>query len=934
MKTCFKTLLLVFFSLTVGSFCYAYSSNTTTYWCDGGCGGEIVYQSCHSSQSSCCSSSSDSDSDSDSEGEESSCTPGEMVTTCGNVIKTGIKAESWQTCVGSQYKTSGTDCGDSWESEGGSKFYFLCSGSCLNNVTGVRFYENPNYPQKPELTISGSEEYPETCSEEDLKTYPLNKNCIEPAQSTNSVKMPFKIDWDEDPYFMKTGKAPSQFVGNLRTNTEYEEMASLGPLSYTIKMGVSLENTNFSEDQEFSEYLSKNLEGDQKEINKGYFYKILNVDTQPNYIDSSGYRSSEYNFRVDHNACWLKSNEDYSLTVQTCCRSDGTNCNSGKVVNFRTSYAPELKSPEDLDWSGPNTSAWNAWGNLTLEDYGFDEEKRITSVPTEKFNPFDWETESPQSYESEKIDFPIFLDWCDVEEINGGNKKYAWTMKLFQFILNDDKKEEEVLHPGLANGEIRLSVEAASSGVNWTHILFSNYFDERTDSYFTENEKYSWEIRSCLADSCVDDFGEHWSFETKDSDLGADFKIITKDGSILGIPAKIEWNLSKKVNSVLYKIPNVSEGKTNQSWVDFNNLQLNTSYSISVTPCSDYDSEKCEPENTKSITFKTTGMPPIVNDLEEKVYIPFKISWQEVPGALSYKYSLNGVEEVVQGIEKIIGSEQSQTDTSYSLKVKTCADKEGLNCGSYSETKTFRTETLLGVESISTDETEGILYTNNRQVSWDSVEEVNYYKYGLYYVGDDSREDCQEIVGEQIAGDITSSTSFFVSSLCTGRYNLSIATCQDKECDDSGGVENFSFNLESKKEPTGSSSGGTNFLGGGLVPCNREYDDPKTAWDETLSCNINHFFLMIRIIFDFMLIRFLPAVFVLTLLYNGGLFLLFKFIYFDRSRMDLIQKTKDIWRMFAIGFSIIFLAWTVINLFLLFFDPEMSTFGSWSDPLN
>ncbi|MDD3919309.1 MAG: hypothetical protein PHX52_01855, partial [Candidatus Pacebacteria bacterium] len=126
-----KSLFVLLCCLFWGSFCYAYSSTTTTYWCNGGCGGEIVYQTCHSSQSSCCSSD-------DDEGEESTCEEGEMTTTCGSIIPTGVKAAPWQKCVGGdQSKGTWSYCGDSGDFSHGNKFYFVCSGECLYNVDDV-----------------------------------------------------------------------------------------------------------------------------------------------------------------------------------------------------------------------------------------------------------------------------------------------------------------------------------------------------------------------------------------------------------------------------------------------------------------------------------------------------------------------------------------------------------------------------------------------------------------------------------------------------------------------------------------------------------------------------------------------------------------------------------------------------------------------------
>ena len=930
-----KSLFVLFSLFFWGSFCYAYSSNTTTYWCDGGCGGEIVYQSCHSSQSSCCPSDSD-----DEEGEESTCEEGEMTTTCGAIIKTGVKAEPWQKCVGgSQAKGSWSYCGDSGDFSHGNKFYFVCSGDCLYNVSEVRYYDNPTYPKNPELTIDQSETYPETCSAEDSKDKKAEYGCIEPSESSSSVLLPLKIDWDEDASWLAPKTTVTQFVSDLSYFPVYENLSTLGAQSYKITLNNvtvdSFSEPTSSDKKEFSDYISKDFDKDTEEMDQGYFYKILNVDSQPSYIEGGNYRSSEYNFRVDHNPCWFKSGQDYSLKIQTCCNKDGTDCNSGGTFNFTTALAPELKSPEDLDWGGKGYSAWNAWAGLAEEDYILDVEERIYSLPNTKYNPFNWETTSIEAYNSEKVAFPIFLDWCDVDSVNGPEEeeKGSWNMKLFQVIVNDEDKKEEVLHPGLLTGVISIPSKPVHAGADWTDVLYSNYYDESNESFFTENEKYSWEIDSCLEEhgDCKG-YGEHWSLETEDSDLVDDFKFLTRDGSTLGVPTRIEWVLSRKVNSVKYNVPGVIADITNQGGITLNNLELNKSYSITIIPCSDYDSLKCESGNAKSITFKTTGAPPIINNLgSEGVSIPVKISWSSVAGAMAYYYSLNGAETLNEGVYKTLYYPEVISNTSYSLKVKTCADEAGNNCGEYGEAMVFETEKLGVVESISTDDNDGILYTNDRNIQWDVPAGANYYKYALSYKGDDTSKTCQNLKSN-IEESIISDPSLSIESLCSGNYNLSIKSCLDFECNVYGDVGIFSFALDSKKDPNEGSS--SSFMSGGLVPCNRSYDDTSTAWDETLSCNISHIFLMVRLVFDFLLIRLLPALLILLLLYTGGFFLFFKIVFFDRSRIDVIQKMKGVWKAAGIGFLIIFLSWTVINLFLLFVDPEMSTFGSWWDPLN
>ncbi|MDD4358456.1 MAG: hypothetical protein PHY30_01415 [Candidatus Pacebacteria bacterium] len=904
--------LLVFFFLILGNFCYAGSETVTSYWCDGGCGGEIVYQTCSTRWTSCC-------------GDSKGCKSGKPTTRCGEVIKTGSKANSWQVCMGSQSIGNWSECGESNSWSSGSKFYFVCSGKCLPNVSDIRYYNNPNYPRQPELTISGSDDYPPYCSDT------LKKDCIEPSDnSSDNVKLPLKIDWDEDPYWINSSSSsPTQFAKKLTSNSNYEKMWTGGPQSYLLKLELNSNTVSpptKADSETFSDYISKDFSQDAKEIKDGYFIKVLNLENQPNYIDKGTYRSSEYNFRVDHNPCWLKSGQTYNLTIQTCCNADGTECNNGGSFNFTTSYAPELKSPEDLDWSGSNYSAWNPWAELVKDDYDIDVEGRILSLPNNKYNPFDWANSNPDNFENKKINFPIMLDWCDVDEVNGEQKieKGAWQMKLFQVILNEDNKEEEVLHPGTINGTVVFPAKPIQAGADWTDLLFSSYYDEKNVSYFTENEKYSWEIESCLTDQgACKGFGEHWSFETADSNLSSDFYILNNNGDILGIPTEIRWVLNSRVNSAKYSIPGIISGDTNQGGVVIDNLELNKDYAITVIPCSDYDSKKCEPENAKTLTFRTTGAAPVINDFDGEQYVPLTMSWKNVSGAKSYIYNLNGQDTLTTNTLETLYYPKVRSDTSYSFKVKTCADEAGHNCGEYSPIKTFRTKKIEEVKNISTEDNNGILYTNNRNVSWEKANGASYYKYALAYVGDDTSKTCTDFKNKGVVESITQSISFSVGSLCSGSYNVSITACLDSDCNDHGNVNNFSFKLDSKKAPEGQS------YSGGLIPCNREYDDPETAWDETLSCGGEHIFLIIRLILDFFLSRLLPAALVVLLLYDGGLYLFHTLINYDNPAIDLIKKSKSMWIAVGIGFLIIFIAWTAINFFLLFFSTNMSFFELW-----
>lgn len=111
----------------------------------------------------------------------------------------------------------------------------------------------------------------------------------------------------------------------------------------------------------------------------------------------------------------------------------------------------------------------------------------------------------------------------------------------------------------------------------------------------------------------------------------------------------------------------------------------------------------------------------------------------------------------------------------------------------------------------------------------------------------------------------------------------------------------------------------------GLIPCGRAVDDPNTPYNERESCQLKHFFLLFKIILDFLLWRLLPILLVLELLITGVIF------YFSMNMRDLntIASVKSIWKWTGIGLGVIFLAWIIINVFLSLLGYQISIFGKW-----
>lgn len=913
-----KSLFVLFCFFFWGSFCYAYSSNTTTYWCDGGCGGEIVYQSCHSSQSSCCSSD-------DDEGEESTCEEGEMTTTCGAIIKTGVKAEPWQKCVGgSQAKGSWSYCGDSGDFSHGNKFYFVCSGDCLYNVSEVRYYDNPTYPKNPELTIDQSETYPETCSAEDLEKD--NYSCIEPSESSSSVLLPLKIDWDEDLNWMSsTTSSVTQFVSDLSYIPVYEGKSIFGPQSYKIIFNVDSELVNgpTSTDQtEFSDYISKNFDEDTKEMGQGYFYKVLNVDSQPSYIEGGNYRSSEYNFRVDHNPCWFKSGQDYSLKIQTCCNKDGTDCNSGGTFDFTTALAPELKSPEDLDWSGEGYSAWNAWPQAdSVDDF---------PLNNEDYNPFDWETQTPSS--GLKLTPPVYLDWCDIDS----GKTTERTTNSYSILPQVFETDSE----GATEKLCILNKTTSQGCLNISKTVTDDFVSEYTDMnnyVFTKNSLLSWQVRGCptiMAGICQSrPYSQEWYLETGEADLGPNTNIVPSNGAIIGLPVNVSWNNPYGYVSAKFELYKgsilVDEKDISGIGISYSDLDLKTTYSWRFKNCTDRYLQNCD-DWSSFYSFTVTGESPELIHPQGEISPSLSFAWNPVEGANSYILKVQGgnIDKEIKLKQNILNWEYSEdlplkTETDYQWMVKTCADIEGNKCGDYSNPLLFKIK-IDSTSNLVPENTLLSLYeSNNSNLEWDDIEGATVYELSFNYTkgAEEASSSCVNFTKTKIVDD----NEYNFNPQCLGNYVWKVRGCFSDNCDEgtfSNWSDSNSFTIYQNINPnTGEMFSENNENVKSLVPCGRLLDDPNTSWNEREACSFPHLLIIVRNILDFVLWRFIPFALVMGLIYSAII------IFTAFGNPAVIAKTKTMWKYVGIGIAVIFLSWTAIDFLLSFMGYNVGLFG-------
>jgi hypothetical protein len=110
---------------------------------------------------------------------------------------------------------------------------------------------------------------------------------------------------------------------------------------------------------------------------------------------------------------------------------------------------------------------------------------------------------------------------------------------------------------------------------------------------------------------------------------------------------------------------------------------------------------------------------------------------------------------------------------------------------------------------------------------------------------------------------------------------------------------------------------------GGVVPCGRNCDDPRTPNNECEPCQLCHFFVMFENIFHFVLFDIVPPLAVLMLAIGGFMYL---FAYLSPGEVlpgggkggpKLLAQAKGLISSVIFGLIIIFAAWLIVNTFFM-----------------
>lgn len=490
--------------------------------------------------------------------------------------------------------------------------------------------------------------------------------------------------------------------------------------------------------------------------------------------------------------------------------------------------------------------------------------------------------------------------------------------------------------------------------------LQTNYTDK--DCSFAKDTEYTWQVASCLGENETNcgNYGSKALFKTtRDYPLPApilkspvyeippigpqepsyeeEIPIVEFNDSLGWEPGNNCSHYQKitikkegeRSDKEVYEISSLALSNPairNYLWKGLNNV-----YSWKAESCyaTNNGLVNCEAES-ESWKFQTKLDKPI--NLEQSfIRGNAKLFW-EAPKALSWEYQVKDTEDIqnsdpiIKTIfrEVILEYPYIQPNNQYWWRVRSCADEQGLYCGDWSETQSFVTLFLnppsnLGPES---GKLPAIL-------KWDSALGANFYQYKVFYsamTSGETLEECylppgqsKQIIPESGNPPITSKTEFKLSNLCLGEYTWRVRSCFDKDC-----LVNT--------DPDWTQSPAQAFtaiadapLYAGLVPCGRTAynDNPSTPYNERESCQIKHFGFLLQNIFDFILWK-------LGLLVLGLYSIMSSVIaYFSLGRPNTLARIKSIWKSAGVGYLIMFLAWTIINLIMAIVGYQVQLFGRW-----
>lgn len=482
--------------------------------------------------------------------------------------------------------------------------------------------------------------------------------------------------------------------------------------------------------------------------------------------------------------------------------------------------------------------------------------------------------------------------------------------------------------------------------------------------------KYSWQIKVCFNSNpgqkdddfphcnsnIEEDYGQKWQLIGKKMDSGtigkpaltspADNAGWTKENDLVGANNTLNWTAPCGANSFLYDIQDengesifkigdcaTDYGKDGGRRIDKSQiiiaitdkqpsqgqdpgtvqLKIDTKYKWRVKSCWPSipvgDIEKiCSDQWSDWWSFRTTGRPPKIGSDAIKMVAPTAtLIWESVSGAGSYRLKIIGDGAPIDEI--IVAANQYDFNypgakKNYSWRVKTCADSSGMICGLWQAGPSFNSEDFPAPTNLSPG---GEIAQLPISLSWNSS--AKYFWVTAQVSDGEKSTSCDpEWFNKEYTGKIISATDMAIkaaeknaSPYCAGNYSFTVTPCFDDKCTSRGTNEARQTFFVIAKEG-----------GSGLMVCGQATNNPKTPYNEKEPCEIRHLVLTTKIIVDFVIFKLAFLLLPVMLMITGAMF------YLSHDKANLIPTLKDSWKKIGIGYGILFFAWIIVSILMIF----------------
>lgn len=671
----------------------------------------------------------------------------------------------------------------------------VCAGRCLEAPQVIRFFDNPNYPAtlftrywgknteiwnhttkekevigilKNDLERRGFTRAP-TSGEIDIALRQKFGKEILDKYAMDNILYPLKIDWDDVmgwrydtlKYDDTPGTDPWYYeIELIRTDKKYYLIeGGLWPYEWEDVNDITLFSTQGYGFGDWVDWFRDNL---------NYlwnFFKVNRIDRILNLKKLSISQFNPYNPKNKnniHNACTLSPKNRYKFKVRAVCQSTPHNiklAGDWKTTPF-TSDAPELKSPLDPDWAGPE---YTDGRDLELEL---------------RFCPFIFRYK--------------YKEDGNLIEQGPQEADYNFTLGCRKIVNGQPYGEYQLIkHPGAGFSHIDkaerikhnnnyIKIDISGNRYHYLHhpLIFRNEKHKRfvknpTRIKILEEEWqcsfWNWRAKMNLVMPYLKEtkFSQSWRFAIDDS-INKKPTLNTPapapapyPPTLVGLPVRFSW--TPVLGAASYKLividanTGASEyfiSRENKMFLDnahWNFFTAERNFKWSVTPCRGFDGQLCYPNyRSDQGQFITSGTPPqnpritSPRDKAGDKLIPITFEWDPVPKVKSYVIEIPNIGVVISGIEakKIFDHPDLQLGETYQWRVKSCLHPNGEICGQWSPFQSFTIFTL-GIPTLSYPPNNQEIYTYQMPItlSWDPVEHANFYEKIIYFQGEEIKRD-------------------------------------------------------------------------------------------------------------------------------------------------------------------------------------------------